>query len=92
MTILLIEIWKEVVIIFSVCVISSFMSSKIGMIIASIITLFYISLTILFVVGGVPGSEKLLILGFFVYPTISWSAFFIGRRFRSEINNDYISL
>lgn len=80
------EILPVIIAISLVSFTSSFASPKLGMFASSLITVGYIAFAILAAVGGVPGSDKFLILGLFVYPFISWTCFFIGRHFRRNRN------
>jgi hypothetical protein len=78
------DFWQQMLAVLLISTIASFLSSKSGVILSSLISLGYVSFTVLFSVGGFPGTEKFLIVGLFLIPTIAWSGFFIGSFFKKN--------
>jgi ABC-type multidrug transport system permease subunit len=81
---IIIEFGKEILLILLATSISSFVSKKIGIIVSSLIVVGYFSLAIIFLFGGVSGSDKFLVMAVFVFPIISSIGFFIGKFFRKD--------
>jgi hypothetical protein len=74
-------------IILFVSTISSFISVRLGIITATLITMGSIALTIVFGTVAITGYYEFLVFGLGAFPALSWVGLFLGRLIKNRINN-----
>ena len=76
--------WQGITAIFLVSAFSSYVSSKLGLFISFLMTLGAAAFAIMLVTVPTGGGYTILIVGFILFPSITWIGFFIGRFLRKQ--------
>lgn len=81
---MIIYYWDWILVIAVVSVVSSFISSKLGIVLSSLMTGCLILFTVLVGAAGAGGADDFMLLGFVLFPALSWVGFIAGRALRKR--------
>ena len=81
---LIAEFWQGIVVIFVACAAAAFISSRLGVIVAALMTLGSILLAIVLLAVPTGGGGQVLMLGFVLFPSIAWTGYVLGRLTRRK--------